>query len=219
MRWCARSCSTQTDSPASPTRPRRPSRCACWHAGSAARTSRRSASRLPGRCSGTRSSRSVRTAHAIALIHHLLRRVRALPRRPRVDLRPVLRRRRSSRGLRRGGRGRRRSSFQRPSATQPAPTSSRSPAPGRGAGARGRVLVVGQGFVGRLFAGGAARARRRGLRHRPPGGARRGARPDGPVDSVVLCAPRRRSTPSSREAPSSSSPPPPSTSTSSTGTS
>ena len=64
MRTCARSCSTQTDSPASRTRPRRPTRCACSRAGSAARTSRRSASRPPGRCSGTRSSRGVRTVHA-----------------------------------------------------------------------------------------------------------------------------------------------------------
>ena len=71
MRPCARSCSTQTDSPASRTRPRRPTRSACSRAGSAAPTWRRSASRRPARCSGTRSWRGARTARAIALIHHL----------------------------------------------------------------------------------------------------------------------------------------------------
>jgi L-iditol 2-dehydrogenase len=53
---------------------------------------------------------------------------------------------------------------------------------------RGRVLVVGQGFVGRLFA---AVLRRRGdevfaLDVRPE---RSGPPPDGPVDAAVLCAP------------------------------
>ena len=53
---------------------------------------------------------------------------------------------------------------------------------------RGRVLVVGQGFVGRLFA---AVLRRRGdvvfaSDIRPE---RDGRRPDGPVDALVLCAP------------------------------
>ncbi len=53
---------------------------------------------------------------------------------------------------------------------------------------RGRVLVVGQGFVGRLFA---AVLERRGdeVFTRDPD-PRRGARePDGPVDAAVLCAP------------------------------
>lgn len=53
---------------------------------------------------------------------------------------------------------------------------------------RGRVLVVGQGFVGRLFA--AVLARRGdevfGLDPRPE---RAGTPPDGPVDAAVLCAP------------------------------
>ena len=53
---------------------------------------------------------------------------------------------------------------------------------------RGRVLVVGHGFVGRLFA---AVLRRRGdevfdVDVRPE---RAGAAPDGPVDAAVLCAP------------------------------
>jgi L-iditol 2-dehydrogenase len=53
---------------------------------------------------------------------------------------------------------------------------------------RGRVLVVGQGFVGRLFA---AVLRERGDEVfasdlRPE---RDGRRPEGPVDAVVLCAP------------------------------
>jgi L-iditol 2-dehydrogenase len=53
---------------------------------------------------------------------------------------------------------------------------------------RGRVLVVGQGFVGRLFA---AVLRERGdevfaMDVRPE---RDGRAPDGPVDAVVLCAP------------------------------
>jgi len=53
---------------------------------------------------------------------------------------------------------------------------------------RGRVLVVGQGFVGRLFAA--------VLRHRgdevfavDAEPARSGPEPDGPVDAAVLCAP------------------------------
>jgi L-iditol 2-dehydrogenase len=53
---------------------------------------------------------------------------------------------------------------------------------------RGRVLVVGHGFVGRLFA---AVLRRRGDEvfavDRDPG--RSGPAPDGPVDGAVLCAP------------------------------
>ena len=53
---------------------------------------------------------------------------------------------------------------------------------------RGRVLVVGQGFVGRLFA---EVLRRRGdevfaVDARPERGGRK---PDGPVNAVVLCAP------------------------------
>ena len=53
---------------------------------------------------------------------------------------------------------------------------------------RGRVLVVGNGFVGRLFA---AVLRRRGddvyaIDARPQ---RAGRAPDGPVDAVVLCGP------------------------------
>ena len=53
---------------------------------------------------------------------------------------------------------------------------------------RGRVLVVGQGFVGRLFA---AVLARRGdevfaTDTRPE---RAGRAPDGPVDAAVLCAP------------------------------
>jgi L-iditol 2-dehydrogenase len=53
---------------------------------------------------------------------------------------------------------------------------------------RGRVLVVGQGFVGRLFA---EVLRRRGdeifaIDSRPERG---GQEPDGPVDAAVLCAP------------------------------
>ena len=53
---------------------------------------------------------------------------------------------------------------------------------------RGRVLVVGQGFVGRLFA---EVLRRRGdevfaIDARPE---RAGRQPDGPVDAAVLCAP------------------------------
>lgn len=53
---------------------------------------------------------------------------------------------------------------------------------------RGRVLVVGHGFVGRLFA---AVLRRRGdevfaVDARPE---RAGREPDGPVDAIVLCAP------------------------------
>ncbi len=53
---------------------------------------------------------------------------------------------------------------------------------------RGRVLVVGQGFVGRLFA---EVLRRRGdtvfARDLRP--ERNGREPDGPVDALVLCAP------------------------------
>ena len=54
---------------------------------------------------------------------------------------------------------------------------------------RGRVLVVGQGFVGRLFAevlrarGDDVYADRRARR------ACRARSPDGPVDAAVLCAP------------------------------
>ena len=56
---------------------------------------------------------------------------------------------------------------------------------------RGRILVVGQGFVGRLFA---AVLRRRGddvfaLDSDP---ARTGRDPDGPVDAAVLAAPAGR---------------------------
>ena len=85
---------------------------------------------------------------------------------------------------------------------------------------RGRVLVVGHGFVGRLFA---EVLRRRGdevfaLDSNPersgPG------RPDGPVDAAVLCAPAAPLERSRRAAPSSSSPAPArSTPTRSTGAS
>jgi L-iditol 2-dehydrogenase len=53
---------------------------------------------------------------------------------------------------------------------------------------RGRVLVVGQGFVGRLFA---EVLRRRGDEvHALDSNPERGGRPpDGPVDAAVLCAP------------------------------
>jgi threonine dehydrogenase-like Zn-dependent dehydrogenase len=53
---------------------------------------------------------------------------------------------------------------------------------------RGRVLVVGQGFVGRLFA---AVLTRRGdeVFATDTNPARSGRRPDGPVDAAVLCAP------------------------------
>ena len=52
----------------------------------------------------------------------------------------------------------------------------------------GRVLVVGQGFVGRLFA---EVLRRRGddVFAIDPNPARAGRTPDGPVDAAVLCAP------------------------------
>jgi L-iditol 2-dehydrogenase len=53
---------------------------------------------------------------------------------------------------------------------------------------RGRVLVVGQGFVGRLFA---EVLRRRGddVFSTDPLPARAGREPDGPVDAAVICAP------------------------------
>ena len=82
---------------------------------------------------------------------------------------------------------------------------------------RGRVLVVGHGFVGRLFA---EVLRRRGdevfaLDARPE---RAGAPPDGPVDAAVLCAPRgaARARRAGRDASSSSPTPARSTSTTST---
>ena len=76
---------------------------------------------------------------------------------------------------------------------------------------RGRVLVVGNGFIGRLFG---AVLERRGdtvfAVDRNP--ARAGAAPDGPVDAAVVCAPgrlrRRRSRPSSPAGPCCSSPTP-----------
>ena len=53
---------------------------------------------------------------------------------------------------------------------------------------RGRVLVVGQGFVGRLFAAVLRAAATRSSRStlEPE---RAGRAPDGPVDAAVLCAP------------------------------
>jgi L-iditol 2-dehydrogenase len=53
---------------------------------------------------------------------------------------------------------------------------------------RGRILVVGQGFVGRLFA---EVLRRRGddVYAIDPNPERAGRGPDGPVDAAVLCAP------------------------------
>ena len=73
---------------------------------------------------------------------------------------------------------------------------------------RGRVLVVGNGFVGRLF--GAVLERRGDEVFAVDADPRRAGRaPDGPVDAAVVCAaggPRRRSTQSSPAAPCSSSP-------------
>jgi L-iditol 2-dehydrogenase len=60
----------------------------------------------------------------------------------------------------------------------------------RGAGRvpRGRVLVVGQGFVGRLFAE-VLRARGDDVYATDVRPERSGREPDGPVDAAVLCAP------------------------------
>jgi L-iditol 2-dehydrogenase len=52
----------------------------------------------------------------------------------------------------------------------------------------GRVLVVGQGFVGRLFAA-VLRARGDDVYATDPRLERVGREPDGPVDAAVLCAP------------------------------
>jgi L-iditol 2-dehydrogenase len=53
---------------------------------------------------------------------------------------------------------------------------------------RGRVLVVGQGFVGRLFAA-VLRARGDDVYATDTRAERAGREPDGPVDTAVLCAP------------------------------
>ena len=53
---------------------------------------------------------------------------------------------------------------------------------------RGRVLVVGQGFVGRLFAA-VLRARGDDVYATDARAERAGRAPDGPVDAAVLCAP------------------------------
>ena len=53
---------------------------------------------------------------------------------------------------------------------------------------RGRVLVVGQGFVGRLFAE-VLRARGDDVYATDARAERAGRSPDGPVDATVLCAP------------------------------
>ena len=53
---------------------------------------------------------------------------------------------------------------------------------------RGRVLVVGQGFVGRLFAA-VLRARGDDVYAIDARAERAGREPDGPVDAAVLCAP------------------------------
>ena len=52
----------------------------------------------------------------------------------------------------------------------------------------GRVLVVGQGFVGRLFAA-VLRTRGDDVYTSDPRPERAGREPDGPVDAAVLCAP------------------------------
>ena len=54
---------------------------------------------------------------------------------------------------------------------------------------RGRVLVVGHGFIGRLFGAVLERRGDDGVRRRPPTRERAGPAPDGPVDAAVLCAP------------------------------
>ena len=121
-----------------------------------------------------------------------LRRVRALPRRPRVDVRVVPARARSGRAaspsgcatdgwvdLPDGTRRRARATMVEPLACV-LRGAERVP--------HGRVLVVGHGFVGRLFA---AVLARRGDEvfaiDRDP--RRDGREPDGPVDAAILCAP------------------------------
>ena len=212
MRTCAQSCSTRTDSPGSRRHPRRPTRCACSRAASAARTSRRSAGRPRARCSGTRSSRSRADGRRVALLHHLpCGDVRALPRRARVDVRGVRRADDRPRRLRRAGGARPTgSSFRTRSTTRPARYVEPLACVLRGAERvpRGRVLVVGHGFVGRLFS---EVLRRRGDEvfavdsnpERDRAGARtaRSTRPSS-------ARRRRRSTRSRPAAPSSSSPAP-----------
>ena len=191
MRTCARSCSTLTDSPASRTRPRRPSRCACSRAGSAVRTSRRSASRPPGRCSATKLSRVRPDGTRVALIHHL----------PCGECERCL-----------AGHESTCAAFAAPTIVPGGFAEAVEAADGlelpdaiddavgtyleplacvlRGAERvpRGRVLVVGQGFVGRLFAA-VLRARGDAVYATDTRPERAGRAPDGLVDVAVLCAP------------------------------
>ena len=169
MRTCARSCSTQTDSPASRTCPRRPTRCACSPAGSAARTWRRSASRRQGTVLGHEVVAQRADGARIALIHHLpcgeCERCRAGHEStcerfaaPTIVPGGFAEEVEATEGI------------ELPDAIGDAVGTYLEPLACVLRGAervpRGRVLVVGQGFVGRLFAAVLRGARRRGLRHR-----------------------------------------------------
>ena len=155
IRACGRSFSTRTGGRVSRSCPRRRRRSRCSPAGSAARTSRSSARAPAGTCSGTRWSRASTAGARRARPPPAVRRVRALPRRARVDVRAVRASRRScpagspsactpTEGVELPGLA---------STTRAGRWSSRSraccAAPTRVP--RGRVLVVGNGFVGRLF--------------------------------------------------------------------
>ena len=120
-----------------------------------------------------------------------LRRVRALPRRPRVDLRRVRARRRSSPAASpRRSRPPTGSSCRTPSTTRSAPTSSRSPAC---SAARSACRAAACSSSARASSAGCSRrccGRAATSVYATDARAERAGRaPDGPVDAAVLCAP------------------------------
>ena len=212
MRPCARSCSTETDSPGSPTCPRRaePMRVLAVRA---LRLGRREARRAPA---GTVLGHEVVARRAdgarVALIHHLpCGDVRALPRRARVDVR-ALRRADDRPGRLRRGRWPRPTGVELPDgvddATRHLRRAARVRAPRRRARAarpraRRRARLRRRGSSPRCCAG-AATTSSRSTRTRSAPGRRPTARSTPPSSARRP----RRSTPSRPAAPSSSSPPP-----------
>ena len=210
---CAPSCSTRRDSRGSPTFPA-PGEAMRVIASRPLRFGRREDRERPGRhgarTRGRRGARGRRPRRARP--PPAVRRLRALPGRSRVDLRCLRGGDHRSRRIRRGSRGREHG-VPLPDEIDDATGTYVEPLACVLRGAervpRGRVLVVGHGFVGRLFA---EVLRRRGddvfaVDANPE---RAGQAPDGPVDAAVLCASGRSARDGRRPAaPSSSSPPPP----------
>ena len=192
MRPCAQSSSTKKDSRASPRSPEPPGETMrVLASGSAARTWRRSVGRRPGPCSDTRSWRVAPTG-AAWLCCTTCPAASASAAGPGTS-RPA-RRSPSRRSSRAGSPSRSAAAegVELPDAIDDATGTYVEPLACVLRGAervpRGRVLVVGHGFVGRLFS---EVLSRRGdevfaIDSNPE---RTGQAPDGPVDAAVLCAP------------------------------